>query len=229
MDPKQQVIDAGIRMLKNGITIGAWGNISLRDPESGLIYLTPSGMAYDTLVREDIVVLTPDGTIREGKRKPSVEKELHLSVYRARPEVNAVVHTHPIYSTAFSSMGEGIPLLLDEAAQVLGAPVQAAKYALPGSPELARSCVEALGTRPWLVCSAPTGRCAWARIWRRPSRSPTCWRPLPGSISASGPWAGATAPFRRTISPPCSTSSATVTASNERKRPRRSAGTICAS
>lgn len=66
MDPKQQVIDAGIRMLKNGITIGAWGNISLRDPESGLIYLTPSGMAYDTLVREDIVVLTPDGTIREG-------------------------------------------------------------------------------------------------------------------------------------------------------------------
>ena len=147
MDPKQQVIDAGIRMLKNGITIGAWGNISLRDPESGLIYLTPSGMAYDTLVRGDIVVLTPDGTIREGKRKPSVEKELHLSVYRARPEVNAVVHTHPIYSTAFSSMGEGIPLLLDEAAQVLGAPVQAAKYALPGSPELARSCVEALGDK----------------------------------------------------------------------------------
>ena len=72
MDPKQQVIDAGIRMLKNGITIGAWGNISLRDPESGLIYLTPSGMAYDTLVREDIVVLTPDGTIREGKRKPQL-------------------------------------------------------------------------------------------------------------------------------------------------------------
>ena len=133
MDPKQQVIDAGIRMLKNGITIGAWGNISLRDPESGLIYLTPSGMAYDTLVREDIVVLTPDGTIREGKRKPSVEKELHLSVYRARPEVNAVVHTHPIYSTAFSSMGEGIPLLLDEAAQVLGAPVQAATSHEPES------------------------------------------------------------------------------------------------
>ena len=159
MDPKQQVIDAGIRMLKNGITIGTWGNISLRDPESGLIYLTPSGMAYDTLVREDIVVLTPDGTIREGKRKPSVEKELHLSVYRARPEVNAVVHTHPIYSTAFSSMGEGIPLLLDEAAQVLGAPVQAAKYALPGSPELARSCVEALGDKAMSRLSArlPTG------------------------------------------------------------------------
>ncbi|MGN0986142.1 MAG: class II aldolase/adducin family protein [Candidatus Enterenecus sp.] len=147
MNWKQQVIDAGVRMLRSGATIGTWGNISLRDPDSGTIYLTPSGMDYDRLTEADIVALAPDGTVREGTRRPSTEKALHLAVYRARPEICAVVHTHPIYSTAFAAMGEEIPLLLDEAAQVLGAPVQTAKYALPGSVELAENCVAALGER----------------------------------------------------------------------------------
>lgn len=70
---------------------------------------------------------------------------LHLNVYRNRSEVNAIVHTHPVYSTAFSSMGECIPLMLDEAAQTLGAPAQTAKYALPGTIELAEEYVKALG------------------------------------------------------------------------------------
>lgn len=138
-----------------------------------------------------------------------------------------MVHTHPIYSTAFSSMGEGIPLLLDEAAQVLGAPVQAAKYALPGSPELARSCVEALGDKAMAcllrshgaVCLGEDLEKAFtvSNVLEATARIYLCIRAM----------AGATAPSRRTISPPCSTSSAIATASNERKRPRRSAGTFC--
>ena len=147
MNYKQEVIDAGIKMLRTGATIGAWGNISVRDHETGSVYITPSGMPYDSLTEDDIIVMAQDGTILEGKRKPSIEKDLHLAVYSARTDVYAVIHTHPIYSTAFSSMGEGIPLLLDEAAQVLGAPVRTAKYALPGSIELAENCVEALGDK----------------------------------------------------------------------------------
>ena len=144
---KREVIDAGIRMLSEGITIGTWGNVTVRDPETGYVYLSPSGMPYRTLVEDDIVVVRLDGTRVEGERKPTIETELHLAIFRARPECNAVIHTHPIYSTAFSAMGEDIPLLLDEAAQVLGDTARTTAYALPGSQELADECVKALGDR----------------------------------------------------------------------------------
>ena len=88
-----------------------------------------------------------DGNIVEGTKKPTIETGLHLAIYKARPEVNAVVHTHPMYSMVFSCCGEDIPLVIDEAAQTLGGTVKTAEYALPGSPELAQNCVEALGTQ----------------------------------------------------------------------------------
>lgn len=144
---KREVIDAGVRMLGEGITIGTWGNVTVRDPETGYVYLSPSGMPYKTLVEDDIVVVRLDGSRVEGGRKPTIETEMHLAIYRARPECNAVIHTHPIYSTAFSAMGEDIPLLLDEAAQVLGDTVRTTAYALPGSQELADECVKALGDK----------------------------------------------------------------------------------
>ena len=144
---KREVIDGGIRMLSEGITIGTWGNVTVRDPETGYVYLSPSGMPYKTLVEDDIVVVRLDGSRVEGTRKPTIETEMHLAIYRARPACNAVIHTHPIYSTAFSAMGEDIPLLLDEAAQVLGDVVRTTSYALPGSRELADECVKALGDK----------------------------------------------------------------------------------
>lgn len=144
---KRSVIDAGIRMLDEGITVGTWGNVTLRDPETNYVYLSPSGMPYRTLTENGIVVVRLDGSRVEGERKPTIETEMHLAIYRARPACNAVIHTHPIYSTAFSAMGEEIPLLLDEAAQVLGDTVRTADYALPGSMELAENCVKALGEK----------------------------------------------------------------------------------
>ena len=145
MNYKKLIIDSGNKMIDEEYTIETWGNISYRDPESNKVYLTPSGMHYATLVEDDIVVCDLDGTILESSRKPTIETELHLSVYRNRPDVNAVVHTHPINSTVFSCCGEEIPLLIDEAAQCLGGSVKTAPYALPGSPELAENCVQALG------------------------------------------------------------------------------------
>ena len=144
---KREVIDAGIRMLSEGITIGTWGNVTVRDPETGYVYLSPSGMPYKTLMEDDIVVVRLDGSRVEGERKPTIETEMHLAIYRARPACNAIIHTHPVYSTAFSAMGEDIPLLLDEAAQVLGDVVRTTAYALPGSQELADECVKALGDK----------------------------------------------------------------------------------
>ncbi len=145
--PKAALIRAGKRMLAEGVTIGAWGNISVYDPEQGKIYITPSGMAYDTLREEDIVVLSPDGGRLEGERKPSVETGLHLAVYASRTECRAVLHTHPVYSTAFSVLGEDIPMFLDEAVQRLGDTVRIADYALPGTDALAKNCVAALGQK----------------------------------------------------------------------------------
>jgi len=147
MNYKKLIVESGLRMLNSGYTVETWGNISFRDKETNLVYLTPSGMDYTIVTQDDIVVCDLDGNIVEGTKKPTIETGLHLAIYKARPEVNAVVHTHPMYSMVFSCCGEDIPLVIDEAAQTLGGTVKTAEYALPGSPELAQNCVEALGTQ----------------------------------------------------------------------------------
>ena len=142
MNYKKLIVDSGLRMLNSGYTVETWGNISIRDKETNLVYLTPSGMNYATIVEDDVVVCDLDGNIVEGSRKPTIETELHLGIYKARPEVNAIVHTHPIYSTVFSCCGEDIPQVIDEAAQILGGVIKTAPYALPGSHEPAETCVK---------------------------------------------------------------------------------------
>lgn len=147
MNYKQLIVESGKRMAGSGLTVETWGNISFRDKDTGLVYLTPSAMLYDTIVEEDVVVCSLDGTIVEGKRKPTIETDMHLSVYRNREDVNAIIHTHPIYSMVYAAQGKDIPLIIDEAAQVLGDVCRCADYALPGSQELAKNCVEALGKK----------------------------------------------------------------------------------
>lgn len=146
MDIREKIIDTGCRMTAESLSVGTWGNISALDDE-GNVYITPSGMEYSKLVPEDIVKMDIVGHIIEGKRIPSVETPLHLAVYKARSDCRAIVHTHPVYSTAFSAMGEDIPLFLDAAVQQLGDTVRTAPHAMPGSRELADNCVEALGKK----------------------------------------------------------------------------------
>lgn len=147
MNYNQLIVESGKRMSGSGLTVETWGNISFRDKETGLVYLTPSAMLYDTIVEDDVVVCRLDGTIVEGERKPTIETEMHLSVYRNREDVNAIIHTHPIYSMVYAAQGKDIPLIIDEAAQILGDVCRCADYALPGSAELAENCVKALGER----------------------------------------------------------------------------------
>ena len=142
---KKLILDAGLRMLHSGLTVETWGNLSARDPKTGLVYLTPSAMRYDIICEDDIIVSKLDGTLVESRRKPTIEMELHLGIYRARPDINAVIHTHPIYSQVFAVLREDIPPVIDEAAQIMGGAVRCAAYGLPGSADLARNCVEALG------------------------------------------------------------------------------------
>lgn len=146
MNFKKLIVESGLRMLEGGYTVETWGNISVYDRENGKVYLTPSGMDYSTIVESDVVVCDLEGNVIEGDRTPTIETGLHLAIYKSRPEVNAVIHTHPIYSTVISCCEEDMPLVIDEAAQTLGDTVKTAEYALPGTPALAENCVKALGT-----------------------------------------------------------------------------------
>ena len=146
MNYKAELVAAGKQMLEKKLTVETWGNISLYDAESGLVYMTPSAMPYNTIVEDDVVVVRlSDGVIVEGHRKPTVEKDLHLGIYRARPEIRAVVHTHPIHSLIFGVNHMSIPAIIDEAAQILGGVVETADYALAGTMELAENTIKALG------------------------------------------------------------------------------------
>lgn len=144
---KQKIVDAGNLMVSLGLTVGTWGNISLRDTETGLIYIKPSGMPYAEITADDVVVMNSEMQIVEGHRKPSIEFHFHISIMNARKDVNAVIHTHPIYSSAFSATRQDIPGISEDFVQIVGDKVINCKYSLPGTPELGRNVVEALADR----------------------------------------------------------------------------------
>lgn len=157
MNHKQILIEAGKKMVNDELTIETWGNISIRDKETQLVYMTPSAMDYNSIKEDDIVVCQLDGTIVEGKRKPTIETNMHLGIYNNRPDVNAVIHTHPIYSLVFGVLREDIPPIIDEAAQILGDCVPITEYALPGSDHLAQVCVDLLGKNRKAIVMASHG------------------------------------------------------------------------
>jgi L-fuculose-phosphate aldolase len=145
---KQQIVDTGVEMIERGITVGTWGNISLRDPESGYIYISPSGMEYTQIEARHVVVLTEELELIDGEAEPSIEKPMHAAVYKQRPDVHAIIHTHPVFSTAFGVAGLPLPGVSEDFVQIVGAEVAIAEpYALPGTPELGETAVRGLGAR----------------------------------------------------------------------------------
>ncbi len=106
---KEKVYHANLDLVKHGLVIFTWGNVSGIDRESGLVVIKPSGVDYDTMTVEDMVVVDLDGNIVEGRLKPSSDTPTHLAIYRAWPEVGGVVHTHSTYATAWAQAGRDIP------------------------------------------------------------------------------------------------------------------------
>jgi L-fuculose-phosphate aldolase len=144
---KKTVVEAGRTMVHQGLTLGTWGNVSLRDPETGFIYITPSGIPYLEIRFEDIVVLDSAEEVVDGYRIPSVERGMHLAVYSARNDVNAVVHSHPLYSSVLGVNRMELPGMSEDFVQIVADKIICSEYALPGTPELARNVVAALGER----------------------------------------------------------------------------------
>ena len=144
---KMLVVNSGLTMLEEGLTVGTWGNVSVRDPETGLVYMTPSGIDYRQIQADDIVVMDSELNIVDGFRRPSVEKEMHIAVYNARADVNAIIHTHPLYSSVLGVNGMDLPGISEDFVQIVGDKMVCSVYALPGTVELARSAVAGLGDR----------------------------------------------------------------------------------
>jgi L-ribulose-5-phosphate 4-epimerase len=142
---KEELYHLHLELPRNGLVVWTGGNVSARDPESGLVVIKPSGVLYDELRPEDHVVVNLDGEIVEGKLKPSSDTASHLYIYRHRPDVNGVVHTHSSYATAFAALGRSIPVYLTAIADEFGGPIPCAGFALIGGEEIGREVVEHIG------------------------------------------------------------------------------------
>jgi L-ribulose-5-phosphate 4-epimerase len=133
------------KMSASGLVRATQGNLSARDPGSGLICLTPSGADYDLLTAEDIVVVDTEGNVVEGRWKPTTELSLHTLILRRRPDVHCVMHTHSPYATAFGVVYQSVPMILQDSALCLGGPVPVAPYRMSGTPEFAELVADTLG------------------------------------------------------------------------------------
>ena len=140
-------------LVEKGFTpSGDSGDISIRDPKTGLIYITGHIKTRPFQCNDlseyrssDMCVCEPDGTIVSEWSEPTIEAPMHLAIYRARPDVNAVVHTHALWSSAFAIAGMDIPFTLAEQYINLGKDIKCAKYAAAGEDEMGDYVVEALG------------------------------------------------------------------------------------
>ena len=107
---KEKVFKANLKLPKYGLVTFTWGNVSGIDREKGLVVIKPSGIEYDEMTADDMVVVDlKDGNIIEGKWNPSSDTPTHLALYRAFPEIGGVVHTHSRWATSFAQAGRGIP------------------------------------------------------------------------------------------------------------------------
>ena len=106
---KEKVFKANLDLVKHGLVIFTWGNVSGIDRESGLVVIKQSGVSYETMKVSDMVVVDLNGNIIEGDLNPSSDTPTHLALYRAFPEIGGVVHTHSTYATAWAEAGKDIP------------------------------------------------------------------------------------------------------------------------
>ena len=106
---KQKVFEANMLLPKYGLVTFTWGNVSAIDRESGLFIIKPSGVDYEKMTAEDMVVMDLKGNKVEGRYKPSSDTPTHLELYKAFPEMGGIVHTHSSYATSWAQAGRSIP------------------------------------------------------------------------------------------------------------------------
>ena len=142
---REQVIEYSLKLLSEGLTNGTAGNVSIFNREEGLVAISPTGVNYSELTPEMISIVDLEGKLIEGL-KPSSELEMHMILYRNREDVNAVIHTHPVYTTVLACLRQDLPAI-DYMIAVTGATkVKCAEYASYGTKELAENAYKGMGS-----------------------------------------------------------------------------------
>lgn len=171
----EEVLEANCALPKYGLAPLTWGNASGIDRDQGVVAIKPSGVAYDELTAEDIVVVDLDGNVVQGERKPSTDTPTHLILYRAFEEIGGIVHTHSTWSTAWAQAQREIPLLGTTHADLCAHPIPVTR-ALTDE-EIASDYEGATGTTlvELISASGPAELpCALAR-----GHAPFCWAATP--------------------------------------------------
>lgn len=148
---RTEVCQANRRLPELGLVTWTSGNVSGRDPESGLIAIKPSGRLFEELSPEDMVVIDMDGNVVDGDLGPSSDTAAHLYVYAHRPEVNSVIHTHSNYATAFAAVGRSIPVFITAIADEFGAEIPLGAYASIGGDAIGQEICRSIGSSPAIL------------------------------------------------------------------------------
>lgn len=131
----------------SGLMVSTAGNFSARDPQTGLIAITPGSYPYEIMTPEDIVVVKDDMTVVEGKLKPSSDTDVHTFIYRGRPDVHGIVHVHSPYANAFGAVGEPVIPVLGTAQALVGGEIPVTPFLHFGTREAQEAMAKALQSR----------------------------------------------------------------------------------
>jgi L-ribulose-5-phosphate 4-epimerase len=147
---REIVWKCNLELPRNGLVKMTSGNVSGRDPETGLIVIKPSGVSFEALTPEDMVVVDMEGRVREGHLKPSTDTDTHLYVYQRRPDVFGMVHTHSPYASSFAALGQSIPACLTTSA-MLGGEIPLGGYAPIGGADIGQEIIDKIGRAKAIV------------------------------------------------------------------------------
>ena len=148
---REELVRLHAELPRHGLVVWTGGNISARDLETGLVAIKPSGVRYEDLTADAMIVLDLDGRIVEGAYRPSSDTASHLYIYRHRPDVNGVVHTHSRYATAFAAVGRSIPVYLTAQADEFGGEIPCGGFALIGDEAIGAEVVKGIGRSPAIL------------------------------------------------------------------------------
>jgi L-ribulose-5-phosphate 4-epimerase len=145
---RKAVADLHAELPRNGLVAWTSGNVSGRDPETGYIVIKPSGLRFEELGPENMVVVDAHAKVIEADYKPSSDTATHCYIYRSLPEVGGIVHTHSPYATAWAALGRDIPCVLTAMGDEFGGVIPCGRFALIGGEEIGREVVRVLREGP---------------------------------------------------------------------------------
>lgn len=148
---KEELVALHLELPKNNLVVWTSGNVSSRDPESGLVVIKPSGVMYPALTPDMMVVLDLEGKIVQGTLKPSSDTATHLYIYRQRQDVNGIVHTHSPFATAFAAVGKPIPPVLTAMCDEFGGEIPLGVFAPIGDETIGKEVIRSIGSSPAIL------------------------------------------------------------------------------